>query len=104
VSCFQIVAIKFNPFIADEIVSVGEQHVQFWKLKDGSLTGQRGIVGRLGKIQAVLSLAFLPDGSAVTGTASGEIYKWKKGGSTIDQVITPNQVSAEIRFFFWYLH
>jgi|TARA_B110000879_G_scaffold187966_1_gene250264 WD40 repeat protein len=49
-------------------------------MEGGYLIGRRGVYGKIGAASTILSIAFHPDGSTLTGTQSGTIYQWAVGG------------------------
>jgi len=54
--------------------------VKFWVMEGGYLIGRRGVYGKIGASSTILSIAFHPDGSTLTGTQTGTIYQWAFGG------------------------
>eukprot|EP00111_Clytia_hemisphaerica_P009365 TCONS_00027488-protein len=82
----RIFDICFNPFEEAALVTCGVKHVKMWTLSGNTLTGKKGIFGKLGEIQSVLCLAFGVGGVLYTGTLSGDIYKWQ--GVTLVQNIS----------------
>lgn len=61
----------------NDAVSCGNKHCRFWDVTDeDGFTKSDGIVKGVGEDQNNLSLAILPSGTPVTGTASGDIYQW----------------------------
>lgn len=42
----------------------------------GGVTTERGLFGRKGKIEAIIAATPLPDGTLLTGSASGRLYTW----------------------------
>lgn len=56
-----------------EFVTVGVKHIRFWTLAGGSLTKQKGLLGRKGKYQAFLDCAFTPDYTLIA-CESGDVY------------------------------
>ena len=67
------------------LVTGGVKHVKFWVMEGGYLVGKRGVYGRLGAVSTVLSIAFHPDGSTLTGTQGGAVYQWAQGGEVCVQ-------------------
>eukprot|EP00002_Diphylleia_rotans_P034049 TRINITY_DN7287_c0_g2_i1.p1 TRINITY_DN7287_c0_g2~~TRINITY_DN7287_c0_g2_i1.p1 ORF type:complete len:2704 (-),score=538.32 TRINITY_DN7287_c0_g2_i1:170-8281(-) len=67
----------------DSFVTVGVKHIKFWKKMGNSINGKKGIFGKVGKVQTILSAA-APKGSTTvfTGTAGGDIYLWSDGTLT----------------------
>jgi len=83
----KVLDIKFAPGPApgtQNLVTCGEKHVKFWTMKGRNLKSKKGIFGKLGKIQTVLSIGFA-GGKTVTGTASGHLYVWE--GRSVVQAI-----------------
>ncbi|KAJ3114413.1 Echinoderm microtubule-associated protein-like 5 [Phlyctochytrium bullatum] len=74
-----IFGITFNPKSANEFVTYGVKHLKYWTIDAaaGRLHNDRGIFGEH-RSQSVLSCAFLPDGTFVTGTFGGDLIFWNK--------------------------
>jgi len=80
-----------------DIVTGGQKHVLFYTI-DGtssSLNSKKGIFGKKGKIQSVLSAATV-GGCVVTGTAIGHLYKWK--GRIVEDAVTAHAKSVNDMF------
>ena len=75
----RIFNVEYNPHDG-RIVTGGVKHIKFWVMEGGYLVGRRGVYGRVGGAATVLSIAFHPDGSALTGTQTGAVYQWAFGG------------------------
>jgi microtubule-associated protein-like 6 len=56
-----------------EFVTVGVKHIQLWSLEGGALSSKRGLLGRRGKRQAFLDVAFTPD-HTVVACENGQLY------------------------------
>ncbi|PRP88610.1 echinoderm microtubule-associated protein-like 6 [Planoprotostelium fungivorum] len=65
----------YNSFQPDTIVSVGVKHVCFWKIAGNGLMCRKGVFGKKGELQTMLSLAF-DKRFTYTGANSGDIYQW----------------------------
>ena len=76
--------IKFNP-TDGRLVIGGRLSLKFYQIDGDALRVTPAVYShgaRKGYAQcSVLSLAFLPDGSAFGGTAKGDVYKYEEGGS-----------------------
>ncbi|KAJ3210784.1 Echinoderm microtubule-associated protein-like 5 [Dinochytrium kinnereticum] len=74
-----IFGITYNPKSPNEFVTYGVKHLKYWTLDaaSGRLSNDRGIFGAH-RSQSVLSCAFLPDGTFVTGTFGGDLLFWNK--------------------------
>ncbi|KAJ1485411.1 WD40-repeat-containing domain protein, partial [Baffinella frigidus] len=78
-----ILAVAAAPNQAEEFVTVGVQHIKFWRLPlhSDTMIVRRGIVGNKGRMQTLTCAAFLPSGDGVsllaTGTEDGSIYIWR---------------------------
>ncbi|ORX89794.1 WD40 repeat-like protein [Basidiobolus meristosporus CBS 931.73] len=73
-----VLDILFNPFNRTEFVIFGVKHLKFWYLDDKTrtLSSKRGIFGPKGKIQTILSAAYIDKGTLITGCMDGDIYSW----------------------------
>ena len=61
----------------DTVTTVGVKHICFWKFNgSGFDRRRRGLVGRKGKRQSHMSVAFAEDGRTWTGAYSGAVYVW----------------------------
>ena len=60
----------------NEIIIVGVKHAKFFELNQRRLKGKKGIFGKKGKIQAILTVASLGT-NVVTGQADGTLYLWQ---------------------------
>ncbi|KAJ3094520.1 Echinoderm microtubule-associated protein-like 5 [Phlyctochytrium planicorne] len=78
-----IFGITFNPKNNNEFVTYGVKHLKYWTINatTGRLENDRAIFGSH-RTQSVLSLAFLPDGTFVTGTFNGDLLFWNKNNIT----------------------
>eukprot|EP01119_Soliformovum_irregulare_P013844 TRINITY_DN3722_c0_g1_i1.p1 TRINITY_DN3722_c0_g1~~TRINITY_DN3722_c0_g1_i1.p1 ORF type:complete len:1927 (-),score=428.61 TRINITY_DN3722_c0_g1_i1:16-5796(-) len=72
----KIFDVVFHPKKEDEFVTVGVKHVKFWKVTGNALDGKKGIFGKTGSIQTILSACYGDNDDCYTGTISGEIYAW----------------------------
>jgi WD40 repeat protein len=54
-----VLAVGWNPFVSEWIVTAGEQHVRFWKLKDAQVVGRRGGLGVAGCHVTAACVAFV---------------------------------------------
>ena len=70
---------EYNPHDG-RLVTGGVKHLKFWVMEGGYLVGKRGVYGRMGAVSTILSIAFHPDGSTLTGTQGGCVYQWADGG------------------------
>lgn len=61
-----------------EFVTVGLQHVYFWKVAGRSLSKNRGTLGKSGEMQAFLSVVCTTD-LVLVATKSGAVYAFKGG-------------------------
>lgn len=59
-----------------EIIIVGVKHAKFFELNKRRLKGKKGIFGKKGKIQPILTVASLGT-NVVTGQADGTLYLWQ---------------------------
>ena len=75
----RIFNVEYSPHDG-RIVTGGVKHVKFWVMEGGYLIGRRGVYGKIGASSTILSIAFHPDGSTLTGTQTGTIYQWAFGG------------------------
>lgn len=85
-NCFQIFDIQFNPLKDNTIVSAGVKHIVFWTICGNALTPAKGVFGKAGEIQTMLSLAFGPENATYSATLSGDIYVWKE--NNLDRIIS----------------
>eukprot|EP01006_Ploeotia_vitrea_P014079 TRINITY_DN37392_c0_g1_i1.p1 TRINITY_DN37392_c0_g1~~TRINITY_DN37392_c0_g1_i1.p1 ORF type:complete len:741 (+),score=138.60 TRINITY_DN37392_c0_g1_i1:114-2336(+) len=60
----------------NEFVTVGSKHIKFWTIAGTQLKAKKGLLGRKGKRQPFVSLAFTDDYTLI-GTKSGHIYPFK---------------------------
>jgi len=74
----RIFSVAFNP-TDDSLVSVGVQHVKFWKIHGRLLRGKSGTFTQGSKAQAFSSLTVSKKGRVFVGSEQGEIYRWKNG-------------------------
>ncbi|KAL5008221.1 hypothetical protein ScPMuIL_013802 [Solemya velum] len=70
--------VQFNWFKDNTIVSCGVKHIKFWTLCGNALTPKKGIFGKAGEIQTLLTIAFGPDGVTYAGSLSGDLYVWRE--------------------------
>ena len=70
---------RYNPHDG-RLVTGGVKHLKFWVMDGGYLVGRKGMYGRLGSPCTTLSIAFLNDGTTLTGTQSGHIFQWSASG------------------------
>lgn len=64
-------------FKDEELVTVGVKHVQFWTLRNSTLSSKKGIFGKKGNgSQPILCVAFVGDDVA-TSQLDGTVYIWK---------------------------
>jgi WD40 repeat protein len=54
-----VLAVGWNPYGNEWIVTAGEQHVRFWKIDNGQLVGRRGTVGVAGCHVTAACVAFV---------------------------------------------
>jgi microtubule-associated protein-like 6 len=80
----KILAISVSPY-EDQAVTVGLKHIRFWTWNNNMLKAQKGIFGKKGMLQSILSIEFTGPGLTLTGTADGHIYVWK--GNQLSKVI-----------------
>ena len=45
----RIFDVQFNPFLPNTLVTCGVKHIKFWSMSGNSLTGKKGIFGRVGE-------------------------------------------------------
>ena len=45
----RIFDVQFNPFSPNTLATCGVKHIKFWSLSGNSLTGKKGIFGRVGE-------------------------------------------------------
>ena len=57
--------------------TAGVKHIYFWELNSGVLTGNRGIFGQAGEQSNMTSAQWFSDGTALTGGANGQLYRWR---------------------------
>jgi len=78
-------AVAFSP-IDDTVVTCGVKHMATWTLDAATkqLNKKKGLFGKKGEQQTLLSVAFMDDGSVLTGTQmTGAVYVWKTDGELV---------------------
>ena len=60
----------------NEIIIVGVNHAKFFELNQRRLKGKKGIFGKKGKVQPIMTVASLGT-NVVTGQADGTLYLWQ---------------------------
>ena len=81
----KIFDVRWDPNEDGRFVTVGMKHIKFWKKVGSGFTSKRGIFGRKGKIDTMLSLAFTPDGQTLSGSAGGQVCIWT--GNTLTSTV-----------------
>eukprot|EP00163_Fabomonas_tropica_P034258 TRINITY_DN93_c0_g1_i1.p1 TRINITY_DN93_c0_g1~~TRINITY_DN93_c0_g1_i1.p1 ORF type:complete len:2052 (-),score=797.91 TRINITY_DN93_c0_g1_i1:729-6884(-) len=71
----RIFEVQYNP-ARDEFVTIGVKHVAFWTFKHNVLKKKKGIFGRVGPLQTMLTVMFDKDGTTYTGSLAGDVYAW----------------------------
>ena len=71
----KVLDVIFAPGSTTEFVTCGIKHVKFWSVQGLNVSGKKGIMGKLGKLQAYPCCAFI-NSSLVVGTADGNLYKF----------------------------
>eukprot|EP00727_Mastigamoeba_balamuthi_P005313 m51a1_g14780 hypothetical protein (1397) ;mRNA; r:446353-450955 len=84
-----ITAVKMNPTDPNQLATIAKNTVMFWTVNAGSLTDKRGILGNVAPMQPQICLDYLPNGNAITGTASGQIYVWN--GNQLAKAVQAHQ-------------
>jgi WD40 repeat protein len=74
----KIFCIKWSP-TADLLVTAGIKHLKFWTPAGAGLTGKRALFGTTNAPASLLSVAFGRDGTALAGSAAGEIFVFPPG-------------------------
>ncbi|XP_071501023.1 77 kDa echinoderm microtubule-associated protein-like isoform X1 [Diadema antillarum] len=82
-----VLACEFHPNIEEQVITLGKGHIHFWNFSTGKLVKKSGIFEKYDKPKFMLSLAFAPNGDAITGDSNGNIYIWGKGNTRISQAI-----------------
>ncbi|XP_066956728.1 echinoderm microtubule-associated protein-like 6 isoform X2 [Macrobrachium rosenbergii] len=67
--------VEWEPGSATKLVTCGEKHVRFWKLRGNVLQNNAGIFGGESPHDQ-LSLSHMEDGRIITGTALGHLFVW----------------------------
>eukprot|EP00742_Colponemidia_sp_Colp-10_P006323 GILJ01006777.1.p1 GENE.GILJ01006777.1~~GILJ01006777.1.p1 ORF type:complete len:2262 (-),score=409.36 GILJ01006777.1:195-6980(-) len=67
-----------------EFVTAGIKHIKFWTVNGRSVTGKQGTYGKNNRDQRLGCVAIC-GGDAVTGVATGDVYKW--AGTTVSNVV-----------------
>lgn len=74
----KIFVIKWNPFEANKLITVGVKHIKFWTQAGGGFTSTRGTFGNVSKSCDMLCVAF---GKAAdisfSGGSDGNVFIWK---------------------------
>eukprot|EP00054_Salpingoeca_dolichothecata_P027405 m.201004 g.201004 ORF g.201004 m.201004 type:complete len:1228 (-) comp25954_c0_seq3:39-3722(-) len=82
-----IFACGFNPQ-DNRLLTLGAKgYATFWEEKDGALDEDKGLFEKNERADAYLSMVFAPNGDAITGDSSGNIYLWAKGERTISKSV-----------------
>ena len=71
----------------NELVSVGEKHIMFWKMNNKSLTSKQGNFAGHSNLLGCLSS---DKDLVLTGNALGELYQWNEY-----QVLSANKIHTE---------
>jgi microtubule-associated protein-like 6 len=72
----QIFCIKWRPLVKDAAVTVGVRHIKFWEQAGSGFTAKRGVFGKAGKLDTMLSIEFGANGEVYTGAQNGKVYVW----------------------------
>lgn len=70
-------------------MTVGVKHIKFWTQCGGGFTSKRGIFGKAGKLDTMLSLAFGQEGISFSGATNGMVYEWH--GNQLARVIEAHE-------------
>jgi len=85
-----VVGAEFLDGSNDKFVSYGKGHLIFWEYEGGKLNKKTGIFEKNPKPRFVTAVAFLEDGSAVSGDSNGNLFLW----STENRKIVKAKVGA----------
>ncbi|XP_022099755.1 echinoderm microtubule-associated protein-like 4 isoform X2 [Acanthaster planci] len=83
--------VAFHPTHPHQLVSIGKEHLCFWKLQKEPYTIEETMIANYEtkmKAKYVICLTFHPNGALLTGDSNGTIYLWHKDGNTIAHTIT----------------
>ena len=69
----KLLDVCFAPNSNSDFATVGVKHVKFWTAQGRNLSGKKGILGKVGKLQAFPCCAYVNQ-TFVMGTAGGELY------------------------------
>ncbi|KAI9595240.1 WD40-repeat-containing domain protein [Syncephalis fuscata] len=74
----KVLELVFHPTDPHTFITVGVKHIKFWTYDPvaNTLDARKGIFGKLGEIQPLLSATFVDDKTVVTGCHNGDIYTW----------------------------
>lgn len=72
----QIFCIKWRPLVKDAAITVGVRHIKFWEQAGSGFTAKRGVFGKAGKLDTMLSIEFGANGEVYTGAQNGQVYVW----------------------------
>ena len=73
----KIFVVRWNPHLADQLVTVGMKHIKFWTQTGGGITSKRGTFGDVGKLDTMLCVTYSQDGTtALSGAVNGMVYVW----------------------------
>ena len=86
----KIFVVKWNPFEAEKLVTVGVKHIKFWTMAGGGFTNSRGRFGTVAKVDSMLCVTFGKTADVCfTGGANGHIYVWS--GVNLQKTITAHK-------------
>jgi len=72
----QIFSVKWRPLVKDSAVTVGVRHIKFWDQVGSGFIAKRGVFGKAGKLDTMLSIEFGSRGEIYTGAQNGKVYVW----------------------------
>ena len=69
---------KWNPFVSDQLVTVGIKHIKFWTQTGGGFTSKRGVFGKVAKLDTMVCVTFGKTAEVVyTGGTCGKVFVWE---------------------------
>ncbi|KAK7103893.1 echinoderm microtubule-associated protein-like 6 [Littorina saxatilis] len=86
----KIFVIKWNPFDATKLVTVGVKHIKFWNQTGGGFTSNRGTVGKIAKLGDMLCVSYGKTADVCfSGGSDGNVFIWN--GVSLQKVVKAHE-------------
>lgn len=85
----KVLELVFHPTNPNRFVTVGKNHIKFWAYDPATnqLDAKKGVFGKQGVLQPLLSATFVDDNTVATGCHNGDVYIWNVETREITNVV-----------------